>query len=467
VEDIPNEPELLPALLVAGLVAPFSYRYDTLSISPDSLEGSGIRGWIGPLDVDRYRPIVQHYLGLPLRGGELGGELEIITAGTAGTRRTRMAADLKLTGGAWEFTDGRSLPIDARLGASTTRRRQVLRLDSLGLTVSYPTLNDVDEVSMQGYLEFQRGLARRPFVEAAIASSRLQLDRLFEIFEDLRRRANPAEEVPAGSSPATAGADSDEPTIDLLNLLREADGRLLLSLNDLRFRQVSIPRLTMRANLEHGRIQLANGRGLLNGGTIDMQGQVDISNEESSPWSLRIAGREVEILPVVNSFVGPQWQDFVRGRLAGALELRGEGFLAESLRNTRGNGTATLRGGRVANDRFQELFGETVVEMDARYLVRGNRLVFELGTPWNPSREMLARGIVRDLIPDESSGAPWLSLFARFDRTTTVGPRGRTMENKEGEEVPFRQSLLAVLVELNGALSPAKLPRARLRAVEY
>jgi len=430
--------------------APVAYRWDVPSFLPTTIEGAGVEGTFGPFAASEYRPILQRYLGLPLSEGQLSGRWSANAVGIEAMRRAELETSWSLDNGAWAPAEGPPRPINAQLNARGSSRPGVIRVEDLVLRFAHPGMgpDEVDDLRLMGSLNYQE----RPRIDATLSSTGMQLDRLMALYEDLQ-----LPEADPGVSSMQA-----EP----LGFVDDIDGQLAVSLSDVRFREILFSRLSGKATLDRGLLTLQNANGLLSAGAIEMSGRALLRSNAASPWSLSTTMRDVEVSPFLKSFVAETYANMVAGKLSTQIDLSGVGFTTEGFRQTRGGGEARLTAGRVVGPRLEGVFGESAIEANSRFMLRDNRLLFDLKTPWNPSRDLQLSGTLRNLVAGPGE-FPWLTLLGRFTRTTTVGPRGRTVEQGDGTTVPFRQSLVAVTLEVDGPLEPGEFPRYRVRTIDY
>lgn len=446
-------------IATARTLAPVGYRWDDLTLLPTFGEGTGFGGELGPFDVARYKPLVDRFLGVPITQGQLQGSWSLTSAGADATRRTRLTSEITLDNAVWQRRDGAATPLQARLSADGSTRRGIVRLDDLILRIVYPGMgpDEVDDLRASGFIDLETK-SDRPYVDASLTSTGIRLDRILGFYEDLQQ--------PVGDVGTTEPETTPDPVTDPLDGLRQVDGQLAVSFNDLRFRQIEFSRLSGKVLLDNGALSIQHANGLLSEGLIEMTGEATVLANAPSPWDLGMTLRNVEVTPFVNSFVDQRYADLVSGRLSSEMTLAGTGFSTGDLRRMEGSGSAKLTDGRVVGRGLQALFGESIIEAESKFLMRGNRMLFSLTTPWNPSRDLQLNGIFREVVAEPNS-APWISLLGEFTRTTTVGPGGRYMQDREGNTHPFRQPLFAVRVEADGPLAPGRYPEFRLRNIDY
>jgi hypothetical protein len=444
------------SLARARLLSPVGYRWDDLTILPSTAQGAGFEGELGPINMAAYKPLIDRYLGIPVSAGQLQGRWTLATEGAGATRRTRLASDLTLDNATWVRRDGSTVPLQARLSGTGSTRPGIVRIDDLIFRIAYPGMgpDTVDDLRFAGFVDFDNPDGRT-FVDVSVASTGLQLDRMLGFYEDLQRE-----------SPAEEEAESATPSTDPLEIMKKVDGTLTVSFNDLRFRQIEFTRLSGRAQLARGTLSIEKANGLLSEGLIELSASTVIVPDAPSPWGVDVLLNNVQIAPFVNSFVDKAYVDLVSGRISSELALKGTGFSVGDLRRVEGGGAARLTEGLVVGPRLAALFGESVIEADSHFLMTGNRLLFNLSTPWNPSRDLQMNGTFRDIVA-QPGGTPWVSLLGEFTRTTTVGPSTRSMLDREGRTRPYRQDLFAVRVEVDGPLGTGVRPTYRLRNIDY
>jgi hypothetical protein len=447
-------------LLAVNLMAPFRYRADTVTLEPVDAEGSGLQAAIGPIDVAEYSQLLSTFVGLPLQRGLLSAEGFV--RATAGGAYAHLEAKAELANGLWRHSDGREQSFSLSADALAQRRRNVIRLDHAEALLSYDRVS-TDSLSAEGYLEFDED-DQRPEAELNIRSKGLAIDRLLGFVDDVQI-ASPQE---PSEPPSIADlAQFEQPTTAVFaEWIRRLSARLTVELQNVTMKTLAMPTAKAEATMSEGVVRLERVTAEVAGGEIMMTGLADLGTTSGLiPWQFMVGAEQLRFEPFVTSFVPTEWQGIVSGAFSGRLDATGSGFSDAALRSAEVRGDLSVREMVVRNPTLERVFGEGAIGADSRLLVSNNRALFDLTTPWNPSRDLIVRGSIRELLP-ESTRLPWLELFADFTRTTTVGPSGRFEEDR-GVVNPYRQPLFGVTVRAVGPVGGEDFPLPKLQTIRY
>lgn len=454
-----------PTYLAVSPLAPIRYDLGQDRISSDNAEGAGLEARLGPIPLAEYGVMFRELFGVPLVDGELVGKGMFVTSGANALRLDNASLRLGLERGLWRGRDGDLTPLEADLDTAGSSRGDTMRLDDFLLAVRYPFggTQHEDRLGLRGFVQHRGGKRR---FQVDVSSDSLVLDRLLGFAGDVQEFRSRV----AASSESSPPLESRERAISskevMLRFPSDLEGIVNGQFRNLSYKQVGIPALRMKADFADQVVRLTELRSRLDEGELTLSGQLDFAPVVPS-WTLKLNIDEMEARPWVNSFAAPEYYGNVSGRLDARVEVSGVGVSPRDLAGSlEGRTRASIRDGRIETRRYSLVLGEeSDLSLDADVTVRGNRALFKLSTPWNPSRDLLMQGSVRRLF-DEEGRAPDLHALLQFTRMTVVGPRGRTMDYKGGE-VPFRQAVAGIVVELEGPLRSDHRPGTKLRSVNY
>jgi hypothetical protein len=453
------------SLLQISQLAPIIIDADRNTISPDNVEGAGLLAQVGPVDLALYGGVLRQLFGVPLVAGTLQGNATVVATGVPGGRIDSGKLELTIDEATWQDRHGESFPLTLSLAGAGGRREGAWRLDDFRLRALHPQRPAIPEDSLtaRGFYTTATAESPRQF-ELDVASDSLCIDRLIEMAADIEhnRAALPKSKTttPGPTTPAPPVAAPYSLVPDRLRASVRGQFRNLI------YREVAIPSIHLKADLDDNHLHLKEFRSRLAEGDVLLKGNVDFG-ADVPPWDLSLAVNDLEARPWIDSFAAPQLRGTITGRLDGQAELAGQGFTTDALAQTlKGRIRATLTRGKFENEGFRKVVGdEADVALNGNALIRNNQAHFRLETPWNPSRDLLVQGWLRPLLP-ATGETSHLHALMEATRMTAVGPPGREVSYK-GVNHPFRQPVAGLLVEIDGPLGGKDGPKASLRSLNY
>ncbi|MCC5876688.1 MAG: hypothetical protein JJU11_10765 [Candidatus Sumerlaeia bacterium] len=448
-------------LLTMSTEGKFVVDMETWGIGEQPRDGNRLRATMGPFDVEDYGILMQQLAGLPLIQGNIYGDLMIASRQVQQAIRNELVFTLHLNDGIWEGQLGPE-QVEANIDLSGWAEGRQFEVENLGFRVMYPGHPDQTEDNLRASGTYDTQANR---LRMQVASDQIAVDRVIRyagdvqtVFSQIYPDGIPREEPEESATFVLESA----PTSSFLKTL---DGELLLSIDNMTFREINFPQTRAKAVFSESNLRLEELVSRTANSMIMFKGGVDLSEGET-PWYLDLDIRNLQTTPWINSF-GPQLlHDRVKGRLTATAKVTGKGFLTDDLRETLET-DLNIRVREVAVDVPQleaVLGGEGDVDANLRLLIRRNRASFDLLTPWNKWRHLAVRGKMRNVFAGEGENTTYETV-ARLVRTTPVGPPGRTMEWRGGQ-VPFRQEVLGVTVEARGVIQEDKT-EVKLRNISY
>ncbi|CAN5426407.1 hypothetical protein BH09SUM1_BH09SUM1_04070 [soil metagenome] len=454
-------PPNVEPLLTVNQTFPLSIDLGAMEFAPDSEEGAGLHALLGPINLQEYGAVLYQLTGVPLTTGLLEGEADVVAVGKGATRVNRVTLDVKLADAIWQHSTGLSEPMSGVFRLSAGSFHNVLRLDDMTVRMEYPNSPaPVDHLSVRGYYEYDRD-DNRTEAEMDMRSDGVSVDRVLSYVNDYQLNSRSTQEVEKKSAKPQAKIPSES----ILPKTKDLTARLTGEFANLSFRELKFPETTMHAQFADKKLQVTELRSRLTGGEINMSGDVDLKSLEASPWNIFGRIENLDATPWVNSFADVSMKDKVKGLLSARFSMKGPGFTDTDRRNVEGSADVKLRGGQIDQRSLRMIAGGDDIGADAAIIVRGNRMLFKLTTPYDETRDLLLQGTLRNVYPDDNS-APYVQAFADFRRTTAVGPRGNSMIFK-GQSVPFRQDLFGVDVEITGPVTDSKQAEYDVRTLHY
>lgn len=450
-----------PSLLALSQAGPMRFSLGENSLAAAQDHDGALLAEIGPFRVEDYGILVQQIIGLPLVEGLVEGTGELRVAPGNDGPANKLSASLILSEGLWDGQGG-SEGFEGRLVLDGIVDGSVLRIDELDLRTEYPAWENASRDHFRARGMYDNSLRR---LRLRMDSEELSIDRLVRMAGDLQiihSRLYPDGIPLQGDGDERHIADS--PGI-ALGFLETLDAEIDATVDRMRFDEISLGGATFRVIYRDSRLVLEELLSEGIGTRLGVKGAVTLT-DPAGPWFLDLDISNLDSRPWINTFGPSLLHDHVSGRLTARASITGAGFTAEDLRrNLETNLVMEVRRGEFHLPQVEAVLGkEGAVDAELRLVIRRNRAVFDLVTPWNPWRHLSVKGRVRNVYPAEGEQV-WYDTTARLVRTTPVGPPGRTAHWR-GETVPFRQELFGVTVDSAGTLHE-KEPLIELRNLIY
>ena len=434
--------------------------------SSATLAGAGLHAELGPLDLGEYGIVLRRLAGVPLVKGVLAGEATVVASGFGATRIESGRAGLQLSQGIWEKSSGEKIPIEAGFMAAGGHREGAFRLDQAEAMIRYPAAENIpqtDSVAAVGYYT-RTGIGKKREFALDLTSPGMQLERVIALISDVQK--NNAKSY-APTHPERSGVIDEQPRYELTSLApKNLTATITGQFDNMAYKEVRFPDTSFKGTYRDGRVSLESLRSLVPEGEISMTGSADLRTGTPS-WNYTLNVANVEAKPWVSSLARTEYYDKISGKLSANVHIEGKGLEGRELAETiRGDAKVSLRQGKFDNKRIGRFIGdESDIVADVELVVRNNRALFRLETPWNPSRDLLLQGYLRPLVPGPG-GVRYLKAVGEATRMTAVGPRGREMDYR-GNQMPFRQPIAGILFETDGPVGGNFSPKLHVRSVNY
>lgn len=434
---------------------PFAYELGKRRFSDSNSSDSGIYVGIGPVDLAEYGYYLTEVAGLSFTSGILRGEGRIQPRGGQGALPDKAELEFTVSEGQWLHQDETTEPIEMDFYAVGGGLENVIRLDEVDLQLYFPDAPESrsDRLRLEGFYREQLG---DDMAELQVTSDGLTIDRVLVLASDIQHNLREAAIEPRGKG---------RPGI--WRRLGNIDARVVGDLQEVRFREITSPRIATEARLYKESLTVKEVRALLESGQIVLSGNVDFRDPKPR-WAFHVDVENAAAQPWVDSFAPDDWRERITGILTTEFHGRGAGFTRRDLvENLEGSAEVFLREAYIDDEQFVEYFGEQRdLELNGEIFLNNNAVRMRLDTPWHPERDLFLQGTIRPIIPENGKKTHY-QMLADFRRTTIVGPEDRTMRTADGEEVPYRQDLYGMIMEISGAVNDDQPARIDVRTVTY
>jgi len=422
-------------------------------------QGSGGRAELefvsGPLDAERYAPVLSAFTGVPLESGTVQANAIVTATGTPDHWDAEVDAKALLKDGSWVFKSGQRRALGAQLDGRASAQQGALDLKGLALKLIYPEDEDhEDDLTFTGSYTDRNG---RRNAQLAVVSEGIAIDRVLELASSIREPA-----FVKDTQPKPENGTEDPSGIIEMRMPRDLTAEVTLDAKELRFRKLVLPNTSALARLKDGIATIERFRVDATRGSIELGGWANLS-EGVPTYRANLTIRQLAASPWVASFA-PAFAERFTGDLDADASVEGAGLTPEDLAaNLGAKLTARVSNGRIEDTPLKSILGDLgKVEARMEGLLTNDRLIFKADTPRDDTKDIRVSGYMRNAVP-RPGVVSWVEAVA--DVALTKARRNAKPEVRDGVELPPRKRGLGARIRLSGPLGENESPDTMIETI--